>query len=85
MTDPKLLKALTQRFIQVTLDDGSVHRGFIGNPEDFKKEMPANMILINGLLRDSIEVSRVVDVEFPKREDNLNIPVVENKTSEEDK
>ena len=48
----ELIKALIQKFIQVTLDDGSVHAGYIGNPEDFQGEtMPAQMVLINGLLR----------------------------------
>ena len=35
MTNAELMKALIQKFIQVTLDDGSVHAGYIGNPEDF--------------------------------------------------
>ena len=59
MTNAELMKALIQKFIQVTLDDGSVNAG-----------------LINGLMRDSIEVARVVDVEFPKREDTTQIPIV---------
>ena len=38
--------------------------------------LPAHMVLINGLMRDNIEVARVVDVEFPKREDTTQIPIV---------
>ncbi len=73
----ELIKALIQKFIQVTLDDGSVHAGYIGNPEDFQGEtMPAQMVLINGLLRDTVEISRIVDVEFPKREETTKIPIV---------
>lgn len=72
-----LIKKLLQKFIQVTLDDGSVHAGYIGNPEDFKgDEMPSTMVLINGLLRDTVDLSRVVDVSFPKREDTTKIPIV---------
>ena len=77
MTNAELMKALIQKFIQVTLDDGSVHAGYIGNPEDFQGDsLPAHMVLINGLMRDNIEVARVVDVEFPKREDTTKIPIV---------
>ncbi len=73
----ELIKALIQKFIQVTLDDGSVHAGYIGNPEDFQREtMPAQMVLINGLMRDTVDISRIVDVEFPKREDTTKIPIV---------
>ncbi len=78
MTTPQeLRKALTKRFVQVTLSDGSVHAGFIGNPEDFKDEMPENMLLINGLLRDQVKVSQVVDVQFPAREETTSIPVID--------
>ncbi len=73
----ELIKALVQKFIQVTLDDGTVHAGYIGNPEDFKGEtMPTQMVLINGLLRDTVDMSRIVDVEFPKREETTKIPIV---------
>lgn len=73
----ELIKALLQKFVQVTLDDGSVHAGYIGNPEDFKDDqMPSDIVLVNGLLRDSVEVARVVDVQFPKREDTTKIPIV---------
>lgn len=75
-TPHELRKALTKRFVQVTLADGSVHAGFIGNPEDFKDEMPQDMLLINGLLRDQVKVSQVVDVQFPTREDTTSIPVI---------
>lgn len=78
-TQQELLKALTRRFIQVTLADGSVHAGYIGNPEDFKEEMPEEMVLINGLLRDCVQVSQVVDVQFPAREETTSIPVVQSK------
>ena len=76
-TQQELLKALTKRFVQVTLKDGSVHAGFIGNPEDFKEEMPEDMTLINGLLRDSVKVSQVIDVQFPAREETTSIPVID--------
>lgn len=77
MSHSELMKALVQKFIQVTLDDGSVHAGYIGNPDDFKGEtMPKEMVLINGLMRDTVEISRVVDVQFPKREDTTKIPIV---------
>lgn len=73
----ELIRTLIQKFIQVTLDDGTKHAGYIGNPEDFKgEEMPDHMVLVNGLLRDSVDLSRVVDVEFPKREDTTKIPIV---------
>lgn len=76
-TEAELRKILTQKFIQVTLTDGSVHAGYIGNPEDFRNEMPEEMILINGLLRDKVSLSDIVDVEFPPREDTTSIPVVD--------
>ena len=73
----ELMKALVQRFVQVTLDDGTVHAGYIGNPNDFKgKSMPEEMVLINGLMRDTVKIARVVDVQFPKREDTTKIPIV---------
>lgn len=76
-TQQELLKALTKKFVQVTLADGSVHAGYIGNPDDFKEEMPAEMLLINGLLRDSVKVAQVVDVQFPSREETTSIPVID--------
>jgi len=79
MVDKELLKELIKRYIKVTLDDGSIHSGFIGNPEDFQDEMPVNMILVNGLMRDSVEINRVVDVEFPDREDNLKLNITSDK------
>lgn len=73
----ELIRTLLQKFIQVTLDDGSVHAGYIGNPEDFKNdEMPDEMVLINGLMKDRVKVSQVIDVQFPKREDTTKIPIV---------
>lgn len=78
MTQKDLMKLLTQRFIQVKLSDGTLHAGYIGNPEDFRGEtMPDRMVLVNGLLRDEVNVGDVVDVSFPKREETLNIPVVD--------
>jgi hypothetical protein len=76
-TQQELLSALTKRFIQVKLEDGSVHAGFIGNPEDFKETMPEDMVLINGLLRDSVKVAQVVDVQFPSRNETTSIPVMD--------
>lgn len=76
-TQTELRKILTQKFIQVTLKDGSIHAGFIGNPEDFKDAMPDEMVLINGLLRDTVALEDIIDVEFPPREDTINIPVVD--------
>lgn len=82
MTNAELMKALIQKFIQVTLDDGSVHAGYIGNPEDFQGDsLPAHMVLINGLMRDNIEVARVVDVEFPKEKTQHRSQLLDLKTS----
>lgn len=77
-TKKELMAILIRRYIQVVLKDGSVHNGYIGNPEDFKgEEMPETMILINGLLRDVVHIKDVVDVSFPKREDTTEIPIVD--------
>lgn len=77
-TKKELMEILVRRYIQVVLKDGSVHNGYIGNPEDFKGEdMPEEMVLINGLLRDVVHVADVVDVSFPKREDTTEIPIVD--------
>lgn len=78
-TKQELLKALTKRFVQVTLDDGTVHSGYIANTNDFRDEMPPEMVLVNGLMRDVIQTGRVIDVSFPQREDTISIPVAENK------
>ena len=59
-TKKELMAILIKRYIQVVLKDGSVHNGYIGNPQDFKGEdMPETMILINGLLRDVVHVADV--------------------------
>lgn len=77
-TKKELMAILIQRYIQVVLKDGSVHNGYIGNPEDFRGEdMPDTMILINGLLRDVVHIADVVDVSFPKRENTTEIPIVD--------
>lgn len=47
-TKKELMAILIKRYIQVVLKDGSVHNGYIGNPQDFKGEdMPETMILID--------------------------------------
>ncbi len=77
LTQKELMQALTRRFLSLTIDDGTVHSGYIGNPEDFQGEtMPPTIVLINGLLRDEIEVARVTAVDFPKREDTTSIKVI---------
>ena len=77
-TKKELMAILVKRYIQVVLKDGSVHNGYIGNPQDFKGEdMPETMILINGLLRDVVHVADVMDVSFPKRENTTEIPIVD--------
>ena len=77
-TKKELMEILIKRYIQVVLKDGSVHNGYIGNPQDFKGEdMPETMVLINGLLRDVVHVADVIDVSFPKRENTTDIPIVD--------
>lgn len=72
-----LVKQLLQSFIQFRLNDGTLHSGYIGNPNDFKNEkIPSKIVLINGLMRDEVDVSHIEDISFPNREETTKIPIV---------
>ena len=69
-----------KKFIEVTLDDGTKTAGYITNPEAFKDEScaPAHIELINGLMKSSVPVARVVSIGLPAREDTVELPVIAN-------
>ncbi len=72
------LKPFLTKFIRVTLDDGTIHTGFVSNPRDFKGEtMPEQLKLLNGLLADSVAIDRIIAIDLPEREDTVSIPVLD--------
>jgi hypothetical protein len=75
VSEKDLRRILTQKFIRVVLKDGTVHTGYIGNPEDFRDAMPETMVLVNGLMRDQITIADVADVSFPDRKESTDIPI----------
>ena len=68
------------KFISVTLDDGTVVSGYVSNPEDFSSgeedESGRKILLLNGLLHSEILISRIVNITMPDREETIHIPVV---------
>jgi hypothetical protein len=78
--DPKDLIPYRNKFISATLDDGSIVSGYVSNPEDFsdvEDREDRKILLLNGLLHSEIQVSRIVDITLPEREDTIHIPVVD--------
>lgn len=78
--DPKDLIPYRNKFISATLDDGSIVSGYVSNPEDFsdgEDQEDRKILLLNGLLHSEIQVSRIVDITLPEREDTIHIPVVD--------
>lgn len=78
--DPKDLTPYINKFISVTLDDGSTVSGYVSNPGDFSSGDDENgekkILLLNGLLHSEILISRIRDISLPEREDTIHIPVV---------
>jgi hypothetical protein len=66
-----------QKFITVTLNDGTEISGYISNPEDFRNHLDddGQVTLVNGLQNSVTEISRIVKVEVAVREDTTEIPV----------
>ena len=78
--DPKDLIPYRNKFISATLYDGSIVSGYVSNPEDFsdgEDREDRKILLLNGLLHSEIQVSRIVDITLPEREDTIHIPVVD--------
>ncbi|MBE6122632.1 MAG: hypothetical protein IJ130_08245 [Solobacterium sp.] len=66
------------KFITVTLHDGSERSGYITNPQDFKHpgaEDP-ELDMVNGFLIESVKVSDIIKIDVPKREETVSLPVI---------
>ena len=76
--EAKDLAPYTRKFISAILDDGSVVSGYVSNPDDFSgSEEGQKILLLNGLLHSEIQISRIVRVIVPDREDTTHIPIVD--------
>ena len=67
-----------RKFIEVTLDDGSKTNGYVTNPDSFKdtQNEPTHIELINGLMKSSVPLARIVSIGLPVREDTVELPVI---------
>lgn len=65
-----------QKFITVTLDDGSKVSGYISNVEELRNYSAQTLELVNGLQASSVQISRILDIVEAIREDTLEIPIV---------
>lgn len=67
------------RFITVTLRNGSEHTGYISNPQEIKKigeDDDVRLRLLNGMLTDYVNLSDVLFVKLAEREETTQIPVI---------
>lgn len=67
------------RFITVTLNDGSNHSGYISNTKEIKEAATeeVQVTLVNGLFVETVLLTKVVDISFPDREETTSLPVKE--------
>jgi len=66
------------KYITVTLDDGTEHSGFVANPKDFQSDtQQLSLDLLNGLMKDTVQVDKIVKIRQSVREDTLSLPVID--------
>ena len=77
MKPQEIIPYLT-KFISVHLDDDTTDSGYIANPADFKGKLDDHMRvrLLNGLFMTEIDVSRIISISLPSREDTAKIPIL---------
>ncbi len=75
----------TNKFITVTLADGSQHSGYISNPKDFEIGIIENPVLklINGFFTEDVDISNIVTLSVADRMDTVSIPVIDLKSGYE--
>ncbi|MBR4163399.1 MAG: hypothetical protein IKR11_07755 [Solobacterium sp.] len=68
-----------RKFISAELDDGTVISGYVSNPESFTDDSreDATIELLNGLQKSKVQISRIIRVFIPDRENTTRIPVVD--------
>jgi len=68
-----------RKFISAELDDGTVISGYVSNPESFTDDSreEATIELLNGLQKSKVQISRIIRVFIPDRENTTRIPVVD--------
>ena len=68
-----------RKFISAELDDGTVISGYVSNPESFADDSreDATIELLNGLQKSKVQISRIIRVFIPDRENTTRIPVVD--------
>ena len=68
-----------RKFISAELDDGTVISGYVSNPESFTDDSRADATieLLNGLQKSKVQISRIIRVFIPDRENTTRIPVVD--------
>ena len=67
------------RFITVTLRDGTEHTGYVSNPQEIKQigeDDDVKLRLLNGMLTDFVYLSDVLFVKLAEREETTQIPVI---------
>jgi len=69
------------KFITVTLEDGSLRSGYVTNPQDFKSpdDHPSELDLVNGFLIENVPLDQIVKIEIQNRENTVSLPVVDLK------
>lgn len=68
-----------RKFISAELDDGTVISGYVSNPESFADDSREDVTieLLNGLQKSKVQISRIIRVFIPDRENTTRIPVVD--------
>ena len=69
------------KFITVTLQDGSIRSGYVTNPQDFKspEDNPVELDLVIGFLIEILPLDQIVKIEIQNRENTVSLPVVDLK------
>ena len=80
MNNQELMPYLN-KFITVTLEDGTQRSGYVSNPQSIKQptEDDPELYLVNGFFSEQVKLSRIKDVSVVVREETVSLPVVDLK------
>ncbi len=67
------------KFMTVTLTDGSNHSGYISNAKEIREGEGDDLEvqLVNGLFVETVRLAEITEISFPAREETTSLPVID--------